>query len=115
MRNVHRSGGNLNLGCEARSPRWRPSGYVRVQAKAEDDLTIALLQTQRVIDDYYSMAPSDGDFALDKALKLQHQAMDEYVAVCGRFRKFIIEGTLLDESVNPSHQPRVANCERGAS
>ena len=29
----------------------------------------------RVIDDY-SMAPSDGDFVLDKALKLQHQPMD---------------------------------------
>jgi hypothetical protein len=83
--------------------------------KAEDHLTIALLQTQRVIDDYYSMAPSDGDFALDKALRLQHQAMDEYVAVCGRFRKFIIEGTLPDEPVNPSNQPpRVANHERGA-
>ena len=36
--------------------------------EAEDDLRIALLQTQRVINDYYSMAPSDGDFALDKAL-----------------------------------------------
>lgn len=36
--------------------------------KAEDDLRIAMLQTQGVIDEYSFMSPSDGDFALDKAL-----------------------------------------------
>ena len=73
--------------------------------KAEDDLSVAFVRTQRVKEDYYSMAPPNGDFALDKALKLQHQAMDEYVAVCGRFKKFMIEGTLPDAPVKLSNQP----------
>ena len=65
--------------------------------KAEAELRIDLGQTQRVIDDYYCMSPSDGDFALSKVLKLQHQAMEEYVAACHRWlTKSMPGGALAD-------------------
>jgi hypothetical protein len=65
--------------------------------KAEEDLNITLVQTQRVIDDYYCMSPSDGDFALGKALKLQHQAMEAYVAACRLWTKSMLEGAPADQ------------------
>jgi hypothetical protein len=66
--------------------------YVR---KAEDDLHIAMLQTQDVIEAYFAMSPSDdGDFALDKFLKLQHQAMDKHVATYPSFTKSVLESAL---------------------
>jgi len=76
--------------------------------KAEDDLRIAMLQTQGVIEEYPFMPPPDGDFALDKALKLQHQAMDAYVAICRSFTKSIVEGALPDKGrrVKPNNQPQ---------
>jgi hypothetical protein len=41
------------------------------------------------------MLPSDdGDFALDKFLKLQHQAMDKYVATYRSFPKSVLESAL---------------------
>jgi hypothetical protein len=46
------------------------------------NLRIAFFETQKVINEYYAMSRSDGDFALDEALKRQHQAMDKYVALC---------------------------------
>jgi hypothetical protein len=66
--------------------------------KADDDLRIATLQTQDVIEAYFAMSPSDdGDFALDKFLKLQHQAMDKmakYVATYPSFTKSVLESAL---------------------
>ena len=53
------------------------ASYLDEVHKAEDDLRRAMLQTQGVIDEYSSMSPSDGDLDLDKALKLQHQAIDK--------------------------------------
>ena len=75
--------------------------------KAEDDLRIAMLQTQGVIDEYSFMSPSDGDFALDKALKLQHQAMDAYVAICRSLTK-LLEGAPPDKErlVKSNNQPQ---------
>lgn len=40
------------------------------------------------------MSRSDGDFALDKALKRQHQAMDTYVALSRLFKKSMLAGAL---------------------
>lgn len=76
--------------------------------KAEDDLRIAMLQTQSVIDEYSVMSPSDGDFTLDKALKLQHQAMDAYVAMCRSFTKLMLERALPDKGrlVKSNNQPQ---------
>lgn len=65
--------------------------------KAEEDLNITLVQTQRVIDDYNCMSPSDGDFALGKALKLQHQAMEAYAAACRLWTKSMLEGAPVDQ------------------
>ena len=82
------------------------ASYLEDVHKAEEDLCIALVQTQRVIEDYYCMSPSDGDFALDKALKLQHQAMEEYVAASRLFTKSMLEGALADQEslVKPNDQ-----------
>lgn len=76
--------------------------------KAEDDLRIAMLQTQGVIDEYSFMSPSDGDFALDKALKLQHQAMDAYVAISRSLTKLMLGGAPLDKGrlVKSNNQPQ---------
>jgi hypothetical protein len=76
--------------------------------KAEDDLRIAMLQTQGVIEEYPFMSSPDGDFALDKALKLQHQAMDTYVAICRSFTKSMLEGALPDKGrrVKSNNQPQ---------
>ena len=76
--------------------------------KAEDDLRIAMLQTQGVIDEYSFMSPSDGDFALDKALKLQHQAMDAYVAISRSLTKLMLGGALPDKGrlVKSNNQPQ---------
>ena len=73
--------------------------------KAEDDLRIAMLQTQSVIDEYSFMSPADGDFALDKALKLQHQAMDAYVASSRSLTKLMLGGAPPDKGrlVKPQH------------
>ena len=74
--------------------------------RAEEDLRITLVQTQRVIDDYHCMSPSNGDFALGKALKLQHQAMEAYVAACRLWTKSLLEGAPADRAslVKPSDQ-----------
>jgi hypothetical protein len=82
------------------------ASYLEDVHKAEEDLRIALAQTQRVIEDYFCMAPSNGDFALDNALKLQHQAMEGYVAACRLFTKSMLEGALADKEslVKPSDQ-----------
>src|SRR5215469_711803 len=76
--------------------------------KAEDDLRIAMLQTQGVIDEYSFMSPSDGDFALNKALKLQHQAMDAYVAICRSLTKLMLEDAPPDKErlVKSNNQPQ---------
>ena len=77
--------------------------------KAEDDLRTAMLQTQSVIDEFSFMLPSDGDFALDKALKLQHQAMDAYVAISRTLTKLMLggapphEGRLVKSNNQPQH------------
>jgi PAS domain S-box-containing protein len=55
-----------------------------------------MLQTQGVIDEYSSMSPSDGDLALDKALKLQHQAIDKYVGMCRSVTKSMLKSALPD-------------------
>jgi hypothetical protein len=105
---------------KAGSPRWWPSSYVIIQAirlklgkrmsrpqqraavraawlervhEAENDLRMALLETQKAINEYYDVSPSDGYFALDKVLKHQHQAMDTYVAMCHMFTESILTGT----------------------
>ena len=76
--------------------------------KAEDDLRIAMVQTQGVIGEYSFMSPSDGDFALDKALTLQHQAMDAYVAMFRSLTKLMLQGAPADKGrlVKSNHQPR---------
>ena len=76
--------------------------------KAENDLRIAMLETQGVIDEYSFMSPSDGDFVLDKALKLQHQAMDAYVAICRSLTKLMLEGAPPDQErlVKSNSQPQ---------
>ena len=76
--------------------------------KAEDDLRIAMLQTQGVIEEYPVMSSPDGDFALDKALKLQHQAMDAYVAICRSLTKLMLEGVPPDKGrlVKSNNQPQ---------
>jgi hypothetical protein len=76
--------------------------------KAEDDLRIAMLQTQGVIDEYSFMSPSDGDFVLDKALKLQHQAMNAYVTMCHSLTKLMHEGAPPDKErlVRSNNQPQ---------
>jgi hypothetical protein len=76
--------------------------------KAEDDLRMAMLQTQAVIDEYSFMSPSDGDFALDKALKLQHQAMDAFVAMFRSLTKLMLEGAPSDKGrlVKSNNQPQ---------
>ena len=51
----------------------------------EADFRIAFFETQTVINEYYSMSRSDGDFKLDKALKRQQRAMDKYVVLCRDF------------------------------
>ena len=82
------------------------ASYLEEVHKAEEGLRITLVQTQRVIDDFYCMSPSDGDFALDKALKLQHQAMAAYVAACRLWTKSMLEGAPADRAslVKPSDQ-----------
>jgi len=47
---------------QQRKAEVRAFSLVELQ-KAEDDLRIAMLQTQGVIDEYSFMTPSDGDFA----------------------------------------------------
>jgi hypothetical protein len=91
----------------------RKAGGVQAFSRAElqragDDLRIAMLQTQGVIDEYSFMSSSDGDFALDKALKLQHQAMDAYVAMCRSFTELMLEGALPDKGrlVKSDNQPQ---------
>ena len=76
--------------------------------KAENDLRIAMLETQGVIDEYSFMTPSDGDFALDRALNLQHQAMDAYVAISRSLTKLMLRGAPPDEGrrVTSNNQPQ---------
>lgn len=62
--------------------------------EAELDFRVAFLEAQRVINEYYFMSPSDGDFALDKALKRQHEATDKFVAMCRLFTKSILASAL---------------------
>jgi hypothetical protein len=90
-----------------RKAQVRASYLAEVQ-KAEDDLHIAMLQTLRVIDEYSYMSPSEGDFALDKALKLQHQAVDKYVAMCRSFTKSMLESALPEKGrlVKSNNQPQ---------
>ena len=90
-----------------RKAQVRASYLAEVQ-KAEDDLHIAMLQTLRVIDEYSFMTLSDGDFALDNALKLQHQAMDAYVAICRSLTKLMLEGAPPDKGrlVKSNNQPQ---------
>ena len=55
--------------------------------EAELDLRIAFLKTQRVINEFYFISPSDGDFVLVKALKRQDEATDKYVVMRRLFTK----------------------------
>lgn len=45
--------------------------------KAEDRYRIAILQTQKALDGYTSMSPSDGNLKLRQALKSQNDATGE--------------------------------------
>ena len=92
---------------QQRKAEVRAFSLVELQ-KAEDELRIAMLQTQGVIDEHSFMSLSDGDFALNKALKLQHQAMDAYVAICRSLTKLMLEGAPPDKGrlVKSNNQPQ---------
>ena len=47
--------------------------------------------------DLESIPASDGDFALEKALKLQNEALDEYARVLRTFTRLVIKGEPPDQ------------------
>lgn len=46
--------------------------------RAECSYRVAIAQTQKLLDQYDSLPPSEGDLALIRALKFQKEMMDEY-------------------------------------
>lgn len=71
---------------------------------AERWYEVAIAQTQRLLDEYDLMLPSDADFALLKALEFQREMMDEYADV---FTHCMLEGESPDEGTPvKSHKPR---------
>ena len=74
-----------------REERWREELH-----KAEHWYTVAIAQTQKVLDAYDSLPTSEGDFALMKALQFQKDMMDEYADV---FTRLTLAGEPREASV----------------
>ncbi len=56
---------------------------------------VAFAESQKVQSEYDSMAPSDGNFTLRKALKAQNAALGEYVRALQRYTQLILCGETL--------------------
>jgi len=64
--------------------------------KAEHWYDIAIAQTQKVLDEYDFMPPSQGDRALQRALQFQNEMMDEYAEM---FTQLMLEDDLPNNGV----------------
>ena len=85
-----------------RSSASRSSRSQRVESiwrnklsRAEQAYVVAFAESQKVQSEYDSMAPSDGNFTLRKALKAQNAALGEYVRVLQRYTQLILRGETL--------------------
>lgn len=56
----------------------------------DDRYRSAFVQTQKVLAEYDSMSPSDGNLALEKALELQNKVTNEYAAVLNEITQLLI-------------------------
>lgn len=68
---------------------------------AEEAYGVAFAQTRKVQAEVESMPPSDGILALEKALKFQNEAMNDYVLVLQTFTRLVLYGELPEETVAP--------------
>ena len=69
--------------------------------EAEEAYGVAFSQTRKLQAELESMPPSDGMLALEKALTLQNQAMNDYVLVLQTFTRLILYGEMPEETVAP--------------
>ncbi len=58
--------------------------------KAEQAYGVALANIQKIQTEYKSLPASDGNFALQQALKLQDLARDEYTKVLQTFTRLVL-------------------------
>jgi PAS domain S-box-containing protein len=76
--------------------------------RAEARYRGAFVQTQKVLADYDCMPPSDGNFALERALKLQNEATNEYAAMLKELMNLMVrpdDGTLTKPDAQKQHNP----------
>ncbi len=66
---------------------------------AEQRYRDALAQMRQLQDEYASLSPSDGVIALQKALRFQNQALDEYERVLRAFTRLTVYGEYPDETL----------------
>ena len=68
---------------------WRQKLHTTEEAYA-----VALAEMRQIQADLESLPPSDGVVALEKAVKLQSKAMDEYARVLQTFTRLILYGEM---------------------
>ena len=68
---------------------------------AENAYGLAFAQTRKLQAELESMPPSDGVLALEKALKLQNEAMNDYVLALETFTRLILYGEMPVETPAP--------------
>jgi|SRR5215472_3928965 PAS domain-containing protein len=71
----------------------------------------AFVQTQKVLADYDCMSPSDGNLALERALKLQNEATNKYAAMLKELMNLMVrsgDGTLTKPDAQKQHNPSTA-------
>jgi hypothetical protein len=81
------------------SPRWKAEEtWLEKLRQAGERYRLAMAECRLIQGEYRSMPSSDGNFALQEALRIENQCRAEYKKVLNTFHRLILYGEPPDEA-----------------